>query len=204
MLTTAEIISRFNLQVDDASELSSDEELALANEVYNTICNDRPWEWLKKTYTGVTSTTLAYVALPSDFKELSPNSYNKSVVFVGTDSAEYIVVPLSSRRDYYNTDGYCYIDIPNQRLYFMKQPTEVKDIEYDYVSYPTALTTATSPLFNSRYHEMVSYGMAAKFTNIDQPSKGKNTGTYQKENQIEYNSFMTDLRVEDANIKLSM
>lgn len=201
MLTTAEIISRFNLQVDDASELSSDEELALANEVYNTICNDRPWEWLKKTYTGVTSTTLAYVALPSDFKELSPNSYNKSVVFVGTDRAEYMVVPLSSRRDYYNTDGYCYIDIPNQRLYFMKQPTEVKAIEYDYVSYPTALTTATSPLFNSRYHEMVSYGMAAKFSNIDQEDKSK---SYKNENKQAYEDFMFDLRTEDANIKLTM
>lgn len=201
MLTTAEIISRFNLQVDDASELSSDEELALANEVYNTICNDRPWEWLKKTYTGVTSTTLAYVALPSEFKELSPNSYNKSVVFVGTDRAEYMVVPLSSRRDYYNTDGYCYIDIPNQRLYFMKQPTEVKAIEYDYVSYPTALTTATSPLFNSRYHEMVSYGMAAKFSNIDQEDKSK---SYKNENKQAYEDFMFDLRTEDANIKLTM
>ena len=201
MLTTAEIISRYNLQVDDASELSSDEELALANEVYNTICNDRPWEWLKRTYTGVTSTTLAYVALPSDFKELSPNSYNKSVVFVGTDRSEYIVVPLSSRRDYYNTDGYCYIDIPNQRLYFMKQPTEVKDIEYDYVSYPTALTTATSPLFNSRYHEMVSYGMAAKFSNIDQEDKAK---SYKNDNKQVYNDFMFDLRTEDANIKLTM
>lgn len=201
MLTTAEIISRYNLQVDDASELSSDEELALANEVYNTICNDRPWEWLKRTYTGVTSTTLAYVALPSDFKELSPNSYNKSVVFVGTDRSEYLVVSLSSRRDYYNTDGYCYIDIPNQRLYFMKQPTEVKAIEYDYVSYPTALTTATSPLFNSRYHEMVSYGMAAKFSNIDQEDKSK---SYKNDNKKEYDDFMFDLRTEDANIKLAM
>lgn len=201
MLTTAEIISRFNLQVDDASELSSDEELALANEVYNTICNDRPWEWLKRVYTSVTSTTVSYVALPSDFKELSPNSYNKSVVFVGTDRAEYIVVPLSSRRDYYNTDGYCYIDIPNQRLYFMKQPTEVKAIEYDYVSYPTALTTATSPLFNSKYHEMVSYGMATKFSNIDQEDKSK---SYKNENKQAYEDFLFDLRTEDANIKLTM
>ena len=201
MLTTADIISRYNLQVDDSSELSSDEELALANEVYNTICNDRPWEWLKKTYTGVTSITVPYVALPADFKELSPNSDYKSVVFVGTDRSRYIVVPLSSRRDYYNTDGYCYIDIPNQRLYFMKQPTEVKDIEYDYVSYPAALTLGTSPLFNSSYHEMISYGMAAKFSNIDQEDKSK---SYKTDNKKEYDDFMFNLRTEDANIKLSM
>lgn len=201
MLITSDIIARYNLQVDDASELSSDEELALANEVYNTICNDRPWEWLKKTYTDVTSTTLPYVALPTDFKELSPNSYNKSVIFVGTDRSEYIVVPLSSRRDYYNTDGYCYIDIPNQRLYFMKQPTEVKTIEYDYVSYPAALTLATSPVFNSTYHEMISYGMAAKFSNIDQEDKTK---SYKNDNKREYDDFMLALRIEDANIKLSM
>jgi hypothetical protein len=201
MLITSDIIARYNLQVDDASELSSDEELALANEVYNAICNDRPWEWLKKTYTGVTSITVSYVALPSDFKELSPNRDNKSVIFVGTDRSEYIVVPLSSRRDYYNTDGYCYIDIPNQRLYFMKQPTSVEAIEYDYVSYPAALTLATSPVFNSTYHPMIAYGMAAKFSNIDQEDKTK---SYKNDNKKEYDDFMFDLRIEDANIKLAM
>ena len=200
-MTTADIIARYNLQVDDASELSSDEELALANEVYNTICNDRPWEWLKKTYTGVTSITLPYITLPTDFKELSPNSDNKSVIFVGTDRTKYTVVSLSNRRDYYNTDGYCYIDIPNQRLYFIKQPTSILAIEYDYVSYPAVLTLATSPLFNSTYHTMISYGMAAKFSNIDQEDKSK---SYKNDNKQVYDDFMFDLRTEDANIKLAM
>ena len=72
-LTGTTIIERFQLQIDDSSELSSDESLALANEIYTDIQNDRNWEWLKNTYTGTQSTSDPYVALPSDFKTLSPN-----------------------------------------------------------------------------------------------------------------------------------
>lgn len=204
MLITSDIIARYNLQVDDASELSTDEELALANEVYFDVCNDRPWEWLKSTFTDVTSTTLPYINLPANFKELAHNRDNRSVIFIGADMNEYKVVPFSSRRDYYNQDGFCYIDIPNQRLYFMKQPTEVKSIEFDYIKYPISLTLSTEPLFTSTYHPIIAYGMAAKFTNIEQQSKGKNNSSYQKENQIEYNNFMSNLRMEDSNIKLAM
>jgi hypothetical protein len=42
-MTGTNIIARFQLQVDDASELSTDESLALLNEVYSDICNYRYW-----------------------------------------------------------------------------------------------------------------------------------------------------------------
>lgn len=200
-MQTANIIARFNLQVDDSSNLSTDEELALANEIYFDIANDRQWEWLKTTFTDVTSVSLPYVALPANFKELAQNKDNRSVVFVGTDYSEYEVVPFSSRRDYRDQDGFCYIDVPNQRLYFTLQPTSVKAIEFDYIKRPADLTLSTEPLFNSK-HEIISYGMAAKFVNIDQEDKNKSS--YQKENKDEYNKFLTDMRFEDANIKLAM
>lgn len=197
-----DIIARFNLQVDDSSELSSTEELDLANEVYTDIANDRQWEWLKTTATGTTSTSVSYIALPSDFKEITQNKYNKSVVFVGTDFQEYIVIPFSSRRDYRNQDGFCYIDVPNQRLYFTLQPTSAKAIEYDYIKRPTALTTSTAPLVTTdQFGNLIAYGMAAKFNPIEQSDK---SSSYRQENQIEYTRILSDVQMEDTNIKLSM
>jgi len=205
MTTTQEILTRYELQVDDASELSSTEELALANEVYNEICNERDWEWLKSTFTGNTSTTVDYIALPSNFRQITPNKNNESVVFVGSDYSEYKVIPFSSRRDYRDADGYCYIDVPNSRLVFTLQPTEVKAVEYDYMTNPTDLTTSlvtpSVPLFNSKFWNVISYGMASKFNNIELSEKAS---SYQKENQLEYYRILEDMRLEDANIKLSL
>lgn len=203
MITSA-IISRFNLQVDDASELSSAEELALANEVYTEIADDRPWEWLKATATGNTSTSLPYIALPADFKELSPNRGTKSVIFIGIDFQEYQVVPFSNRRDYRNMGGVCYIDVPNQRLYFTLQPTSVLAVEYDYIKVPTELVLDASPLFKAGFHQVISYGMAAKFSNIEQLDKSRGITNYQAENRAEYRNILTNMAKEDSEIKLAI
>jgi hypothetical protein len=201
-MITSNIIARFNLQVDDSSELSSDEELALANEVYIDICNDRDWEWLKTTATGTTSISVPYIALPSAFKKLSTNSYNESVVFVGTDYQEYKVIPFSSRRDYRDQDGFCYLDMVNRRLYFTKQPTTAKAIEYDYITEPTALTLSTTPILTTdQFGTLIAYGMAAKFNPIEQTDKAV---SYRTENTIEYQKILSDYRIEDSNIKLSI
>ena len=199
MLTSA-IISRYNLQVDDSSQLSSTEELDLANEVYVDVCNDRPWEWLKTTATGNTSITLPYIALPADFKEITANKDGVSVVFVGTDYSEYGVIGFSSRRDYRDQDGFCYLDIPNQRLYFTLQPTSVKAIEYDYIKIPATLTTTTSPLVTTdQFGKMIAYGMAAKFA----PIEGSNKITsYAGENRGGYLMQLSNFQMADTNIKL--
>lgn len=201
-MITSDIIARYNLQVDDASELSSDEELSLAQEVYDEIANDRPWEWLKATYTGTTSISVPYIALPSDFKQISPNKDNNSVVFVGSDYSEYKVIPFSSRRDYRDMSGFCYIDVANRRLYFTLQPTSAMSVEYDYIKRPAALTLATAPLVTTdQFGKLIAYGMAAKFSNIEQSEKDS---SYQRENSVQYARLLSDLQIEDANIKLSI
>jgi hypothetical protein len=201
-MLTSDILLRYALQTDDASELSSTEQLDLAQEVYDEIQDDRDWEWLRATATGTTSTTVSYVALPSDFKKLMPNKDNKSVVFVGTDYQEYLVIPMSSRHDYRNMDGFCYIDVPNQRLVFILQPTSVRPIEYDYIKRATALTPATSPLVDTtQFNNLIAYGMARKFVNIEQTPKDV---SYARENRDEYNRILSDFRLVDAEIKLSI
>lgn len=200
----SDIISRYNLQVDDASELSSDEELDLLNQVYSDIANDRDWEWLKATATGNTSTSVPYIALETDFKNVIPNKDGRSVIFVGADFQEYEVIPFSSRRDHRDEDGFCYIDVPNQRLVFTLQPTSVKAVEYDYIKVPARVTVSTSPLFdtsNGNKSLLISYGMAARFTPIEQSNK---ITSYMNENTAMYRSLLSDLATEDAKIKLSI
>ncbi len=201
-MLTSNILKRFELQVDDSSELSSDEELALANEIYSDIQNDRDWEWLKTTYTGNTSTSIPTVTLPTNFKKVIPNKDNRSVIFIGTDYSEYEVIPFSSRRDYRNMSGYCYIDIPNNNLVFTLQPTEVKPIEYDYIKRASDLTTATEPLVTTnQFGNLIAYGMSAKFNPIELTDKAV---SYRRENTFEYLKILSDLQLEDANIKLSI
>lgn len=200
-MTTADIISRFQLQVDDSSELSSSEALALANEVYSDVQNDRPWEWLKSEFSGTQSTSVPYIALPSDFKEIAQNKDNKSVVFVGSDYSEYKVVPFSSRRDYRDQSGFCYIDVPNSRLVFTLQPTSAEAVEFDYIKKADALTSSTEPLVNTdQFGNLIAYGMAAKFNPIEMTDKN---ASYQKENTVSYLRLLSDLQMEDTNIKLS-
>lgn len=200
-MTGQTIIDKFNLQVDDASELSSSEELDLLNDVYEEVCDNRDWEWLKVTATGTTSTSVPYIALPADFKKIMPNKDGKSVVFVGADYQEYVVIPFSSRRDHRNQDGFCYIDIPNQRLYFTLQPTTAKAIEYDYIKIHSDLTTSSSPLFRSGFHKVLAFGMASRFPQIEQANK---LTSYAQENTSLYQAVLHDMAMEDALIKLSI
>jgi len=199
-MTVDEIITKFELQVDDASELSSDEALELANDVYQEVQDDRPWEWLRTTATGTTSTTVPYIALPSDFKMMMPNAYNEAVIYVGTDYSPYKVIGYDQRRDYRDQDGFCYIDVPNSRLVFTLQPTSTKTIEYDYVKVATALVLGASPIFRSGFHKVIMWGMAARFPSIEQADK---TTSYAGDNRATYRSILSDMAIEDANLKLA-
>ena len=87
----------------------------------------------------------------------------------------------------------------NRRLYFTKQPTSVKDIEYDYIAIPTALTLSTAPIVTTdQFGTLIAYGMAAKFNPIEQTDK---TVSYQKKiklNILKY--FLTlDLKTQILN-----
>lgn len=216
-MTWDDIILRFNLQVDDSTELSDDESLALLNQVYREIQNDRAWEWLKTSHSATTSTSVPYISLPSDFKMLSPNfsgetrwewgisfgtnQWNQSVVYVGSDYEVYRVIPYSNRREYREHSNICYIDVPNQRLYFTKQPTTAESVEFDYIKRATDITTATEPLFNDAYHEIIAYGMAAKFDPIQLTAK--DSTNYMGENMRQYLSILQQMQMEDAYIKLA-
>tara|TARA_R110000868_G_scaffold3621_2_gene22738 strand:- start:8 stop:631 length:624 start_codon:yes stop_codon:yes gene_type:complete len=204
-MIASEIITKFELFMDDTTDLSSTEELDLLNKIYTRVCMDRPWEFLKKAFTGTTSGTLTYISLPSDFAYLTQNanytdsSYSASrpVIFVGSMFSPYQVVSWSDRRQYRDQIGYCYIDIVNSRLYFTFQPEEGLAVEFDYSSVPTALTLSDTPLIPSRFHDMLYHGMCVEDNIIQQSDKAK---SYAQENQQKYKSYFDDMCYWNSNL----
>lgn len=204
-MTGAELIDLFHLQVDDTSELSSTEELDLLNRIYQEVMTDRPWEITKKSFSGTQSTTVPYISLPSDFAYLTAN-YNfterdmpgeRPVVFVGAQYDPYKVVSWSDRRQYSNDSNTCYIDIANNRLYFTVQPTSAQAVEFDYHSVPTDLTLDTSPVFPTRFHQVLVFGMAVNSEIIQMSDKAK---SYAPENKARYDKYLGDMCYWNANL----
>lgn len=209
---TQEIITSFEVYVDDATELSSAEELTLANKIYRKVLNNRPWAFLKKSFSGTTTANVDYVALPSDFKYIISN-YNytdnsietyvpsaPTVVFVGAKYDPYRVVNWSDRRQYRNQSNICYIDPVTNRLYFTRTPTESEAIEFDYVYKPDDLTLATRPVWDSDFDDIIMHGMASEDYIIQQFDKAK---SYAQENQLKYNNYLLDMQYQDAQFSMN-
>lgn len=198
MATAAQLITQFELQVGDLTELSSTEELTILNRVYQRICSDRPWEFLKKTAALTQSTSVPYIALPADFGYLAPN-YNYSgndwysegaVALVGSTYDPYTIIPFSDRNRYRDASNKAYIDSANNRIYFTKQPTSANAVAFDYVAAPVDLTTSDSPAFPARFHPIIVYGMAAEDFIIQLSDKAK---SYAPENEKRYKEYLADM-----------
>lgn len=204
-MTKTEIITKAQLYLDDMSELSTQEFSDLFDKIYQKVCDDRPWEFTKTSYSGTTSTSVDYVALPSDFAYLTQNhNYTDSgyeaerpVVFVGSQYSPYYVVSWSDRRQYRNADGYVYLDIPNSRLYFTKQPTSALAIEYDYHATQAALASGDTPAFPSRFHDILYHGMCVEDYIIQQSDKAR---SYAQENVQLYNDYLDRMAYWNAQL----
>ena len=204
-MTKSETLTKFQLYMDDTSELSSDELSDLYDKVYSEVCTDRPWEFTKREYSGTASISVPYIALPSDFAYLvsnankTENTYesSKPVIFVGTNYEPYEVVSYSDRRQYRDKDGYCYIDIVNSRLYFTKQPDSAESVEYDYCAVPTALGLSDSPAFPARFHDIIYHGMCVDSFIIQQSDKAK---SYAGEHTQAYKRYLTNMAFWNANL----
>lgn len=196
-MIASEIITKFELQNDDMTDLSSDEELYLLNKIYLKVCTERPWEFLKKEFAG-TTTSDAFISLPSDFAYLTQNynytdsSYEASrpVVFVGSAFSPYQVVSWSDRRQYRDKSGFCYIDIANNRLYFTLAPGTGLAVEFDYSSVPPTLTASDTPLIPSRFVDILYHGMCVEDSVIQQSDKAK---SYAQENNQMYKRIFDDM-----------
>ena len=172
-LTGQTIINRFHLYTGDQSELSTQDELDLANKVYDDILNTRPWEFLKTSASGTISTdgVTSWITLPADFRyfiennqktdntQTIENNASSKVVFIGPNYTPVQIVNFSDRRQFRNTNGFAYPDIANNKLVFTWLPTETT-YEFDYIKNWDALTLVTSPLFPADFHDMIFQLMA--------------------------------------------
>lgn len=175
-MTGEEIIEKFHVQTDDSTELSSDEELDLLNDVYLEICAERAWEILKTSATGTIVNN--EITLPSDFAFLYPNrdfagnttEAHLPVIFIGSNYTPVQIVNFDARRQYRNSKNVAYLDIANNKLVFQMTPA-FDTYEFDYIKIPPVLTTATSPVFPSRFHKRIAYEMATQDAIIQMSDK---------------------------------
>lgn len=211
MATAAQIITNFELQVSDVTELSSAEELYILNRVYNRVMSSRPWEILKTSVSGTMSgsgTDGMYITLPSDFAFFSPNAnYTQNnyefqgntapvVIFVGTNRSPYYVVNYSDRVQYLGKTGFAYLDYANSKIVFTGTPTETTYL-FDYIKVPATLTAGTSPIIPERFQDILVYGMATEDSILQLSPKAT---SYAAENQGRYESMMQDLAYWNSNL----
>lgn len=214
--TVVEIIEQFEEQVDDSTELSTDQELALFNRVLGKIYDDRPWEFLKREATGTLSTSLPYVSLPAGFAYVLENAQStdnsigadfngaQKVIYTTSSYAPtYHLVNWSDRRTYYGKTGYAWVDMQNSRLVFSSTPATADTYSFDYKFVPTELTIAdvgTAILLPQRYRPMIRYAMAVDDDFLQRFPKER---SYAAENNAKYLSYMQDLCSWNARLALN-
>ena len=196
MANGADLIASFEEYVDDGTELSSTQELALLNKVYIDVWTDRPWYFSVKPASVAVSGTTA--ALPSDFAYVCSQNIieevDNKIVWIGT--TYYIIVPYTDRYLYNTRAGFCWVDYANSNLVFSTSVSGT--VTYDYVYFPAALALNTSPAFPSAFHDVLYHLMAVDDYAIQQFDKAK---SYAPENQAKADHWLTKLRYYDAQVK---
>ena len=177
-LTVSDIITKFELQVNDLTELSYQEELDLLNDKIQELAAERPWEVLKKTATGVPTldptSGLYCISLPSDFNAFSENNMNTDntlpvdnnaspkVVFMGANFQPFQIVNYSDRIQYRLQGGVCYADLTQNKIFFPLTPPDLTFYQFDYVGLPPllSLTTDTPTWIPNRFRKYLWFAMA--------------------------------------------
>ncbi len=199
-MDSAKIISKFELYVDDGTELSATDELELLNKKYQEVCSTMPWEFLKKEF-GANNTGIIAglpVALPDDFQYIQETEFNGVVgkfVFVGDRC--FKVVNFSDKHKYQG-NNYCWVDIVNGKLVFNETENLIgKNLTYDYIYMPKDLEIDDEPVFPSRFHPILYHLMASDDYAIQQFDKAK---SYANENEAKAEKLLEQMKIWNANL----
>ena len=202
-LTGQQIIDRFELYTDDTTDLSSDEELILANDKLRLIYMEQPWEFLRRKKSGVVESD-GKITPPSDFDELMENYSEDPTVgepitkVVYVCRSPYLVVPMGQR----NANHYsnvCWIDPTDGKINFAQNPGVGAAYEFDYKTSPDDITVSTSPKIPAEYHPMVVFSMLIDEEIIKKSEKARSS---MQDNAVQYQRYLKNLKLRDARFKL--
>lgn len=214
-LNGADIITKFELQASDLTELSSQEELDLLNDKYQDVCMERPWEFLKTKTTGSlnldATTGLYYIAKPTDFSAFCENNMftdnsmgvnnnaAPKVIFIGANYIPYQIVNFSDRIQYRTQSNVCWLDLEASKIFFPVAPnaTDLTFYQFDYIKTPTDLTTSTTPVFPNRFRKMLWFAMA---TDDDILQKSPKATSYAAENRSKYQDTLEKMEYWNASL----
>jgi hypothetical protein len=212
-LNGGDIIVKFELQVNDLTELSPQEELDLLNDKYQDVCMERPWEFLKTNVTGAlaydSTAGMWYITKPADFSYFCENNQNTDntlsvennaaprVIFVGTAYAPFQVVNYSDRIQYRTQNGVCWLDLNAGKIYFPVAPSDTTYYNFDYIKVPADLTTSTTPIFPNRFRKMLWFAMATDNEILQLSSKAN---SYAKDNLAKYQDTMAKMNYWQDNL----
>lgn len=204
-LTGQQIIERFELYTDDTTDLSSDEEIILANDKLRLIYMEQPWEFLRRKKAGSIESD-GKISLPADFDEFMEN-YNDDptvnepllkVVYIGSQKTPYFLIPMGQR----NANTYanvCWIDPADNKINFAQSPGAGAVYEFDYKTSPDDITVNTSPKLPAEYHPMIIFSMLIDDEIIQKSEKAR---SMQDTNVVQYARYMKNLKLRDARFKL--
>lgn len=188
--TTSDIISKFELFIGDSTELSTTEELDLAQKVYNEMLASEEWEFLKKEATGTISGT--DIIEPADFDRTTADQK----IYIGSGNREYIQVPFDSRRNYENQNGYFYYDARQGKFVFTKSQSDT--YSFDYIFVPPALDLVSSdPVFPTRFYDAIYHRMCIDSDIINLSDKAR---SYAQQNAMSYESILNDMKTWNKKI----
>lgn len=203
-MTKQEIIKKFNLYIDDTSELSEQEESDLFDKVYSKLLAGKKWEILKSSFTGTLSNL--EISIPTDFASMAKNQQINDYsdygqlpcILVGDNYLPVKLINFSERRKYINRTDVAFIDIANKKIIFLKQPIS-NQVEFDYFKTPTPLTANQTPIFPTEYHQILVNAMCIDSFIIQQSDKAK---SYEDKHRVEYIEFENALNAWNNNLIL--
>lgn len=203
-LTGQEIIQRFEIYTDDTTELSSDEEIMLANDKLRVIYMEQPWEFLRRSKTGAIESD-GKITVLSDFDELMENysddpSINEplqKVIYIG-NKQPYFFIPMG-QRNANQSSNVCWYDPSTNKINFASSPGAGVAYEYDYKISPDDITVNTSPKLPAEYQLMLVFAMLIDEEIIKKSEKARSN---MEINQVQYQRYMKNLKLRDARFKL--
>ena len=201
----SQVIADFELFMDDTTELSTAEEIRIAEKHSQRIANLYPWLLLRAEATGTVSS--AAITLPTRFSYiLENNNYTSAgeygtgpTVLIGTDLAPYKVVSYEDRKSYTNKGGYCYVDIVGGTIDFTDSTADGKAYTFDYQTYPAALTATSDTIWiPDRFAPALYHSMCVDDFAIQQSDKAK---SYRDENLANAQMWVNEMRSWDYQLR---